>query len=130
MTFSDINKITSPEFLKKNKLTIHDLLELLDGPISLKNGEIFIMTTNYIKNIDKALLRPGRINHLLELKKSTLLDMKNIIDFYYEMDISIDKLNGFKDHQFTPALISETCNYYSQDLDGCLHYLSNYDSSQ
>ena len=73
------------------------MLELLDGPISLKNSEIFIMTTNYIDKMDKALLRPGRINHLIELKKSTITDIKNILDFYYEVDIPLSRLNQFYD---------------------------------
>ena len=109
-----------------SKVTIQELLEILDGPLSIKNGEFIIMTTNYIKHIDKALFRPGRVNNMLKLRKSTLIDMRNIFEYYYGRKIDPSIFTEFSDYQFTPALISEACNVYHNSLDNCLGYLRNY----
>lgn len=45
---------------------ISEILNALDG-ISISHGRVIIMTTNHIKKLDAALLRPGRIDVKLEL---------------------------------------------------------------
>ncbi|KKN75692.1 hypothetical protein LCGC14_0377950 [marine sediment metagenome] len=45
---------------------ISGILNALDG-ISISHGRVIVMTTNHIKKLDSALLRPGRIDVKLEL---------------------------------------------------------------
>ena len=110
----------------KTSLSVQDLLEVLDGPLSLNNGEIIVMTTNYIENIDKALFRPGRVNNLLELKRSTIDDMRCIFEYFYDTTFHNEQFNAFCDYQFTPALISEACNHHMDNYKDCIHYLKTY----
>lgn len=46
----------------QDKLSMHDLLNYLDGILSPSNC-IFIATTNYPERIDPALIRPGRFDY-------------------------------------------------------------------
>jgi hypothetical protein len=50
----------------KERVTLADFLELLDGIIEM-DGRIIIMTTNQREKMDNALVRPGRIDLDLEL---------------------------------------------------------------
>merc|ERR1712107_190828 len=45
---------------KSSKLTLATLLEVLDGVMEM-DGRMLIITTNYPERLDKALIRPGRI---------------------------------------------------------------------
>jgi len=121
---SDVDKMVS-ERKNKDKLTIQDLLELFDGPLSLKNSEIIIMTTNCINKIDKALLRPGRVNNLIKLGKSRKQDIIDIIEFYYEEDIPSELKNTIKSNVYTPAYISEACLKNDSPAE-CLNYIHSH----
>merc|ERR1712211_60304 len=46
---------------KSSKLTLATLLEVLDGVMEM-DGRMLIITTNYPERLDKALIRPGRID--------------------------------------------------------------------
>ena len=47
-------------------MSISTLLNVLDGLASSK-GRVLIMTTNYIKRLDEALIRPGRVDKKFKL---------------------------------------------------------------
>ena len=55
------------------------ILNIIDG-IRETPGRIMILTSNYYYRLDKALIRPGRIDITLELKNASI---KTIEDFYY-----------------------------------------------
>jgi len=71
------------------------LLNILDG-LHECNGRIIIMTTNKPEILDKALIRPGRIDYKIHFTKATIDDITNIFNFYwdkndkYEIKDSID----------------------------------------
>jgi chaperone BCS1 len=52
-----------------NDITLSSLLNVLDGILE-SNNIIYIITTNYPEKIDKALIRPGRINFTIDFKKA------------------------------------------------------------
>lgn len=62
----------------KNKITFSGLLNILDG-VAAKPGLITFMTTNYKMKLDKALLRPGRVDYQIEFNYAT----KNQIQAMY-----------------------------------------------
>jgi hypothetical protein len=98
--------------LEKNKLTLSGILNALDGIMQF-NGSVIILTTNYPEKLDSALIRPGRINLKLELKRLTAKNAAEIIKSIIDWDIDI-----IKDHEFTPALIEGLCGiaYTREDL--------------
>lgn len=92
------------------KLGIQDILEALDGIPSIKHGEIIFMTTNHLEKIDPALIRPGRVNHLLHFKKASQEDMISQIEHFYQQPLAKKYHNHLKADQFTPAEIEALCD--------------------
>jgi hypothetical protein len=78
---------TNEELLNNN---LSYLLNILDG-LEEYPGRIIIMTSNQPSKLDKALIRPGRIDHIIEFSYATLDDIKNIIKFFWDCD---KKLNS------------------------------------
>jgi len=52
----------------KSDIDLSTVLNILDGTLEVP-GRILIITTNYPEKLDEALIRPGRIDLLLEFKK-------------------------------------------------------------
>jgi chaperone BCS1 len=48
-----------------SRLSLSGLLNILDG-VASQEGRILIMTTNHIEKLDKALIRPGRVDMVVE----------------------------------------------------------------
>jgi chaperone BCS1 len=48
-------------------VTLSGLLNVLDG-VSSQEGRVLVMTTNHIEHLDKALIRPGRIDKKVHIK--------------------------------------------------------------
>ena len=72
----DVKKMMMEE--KEQKFTLSDLLEILDGMIE-SDGRMIVFTTNHPENLDPALLRPGRIDMIVEFTNMT---RKNVRDMY------------------------------------------------
>ena len=61
------------------------LLNMLDG-INECSGRIIVMTTNRLEFLDKALVRPGRIDIKIAFDKCSIPDIEGILDMYYKDD--------------------------------------------
>lgn len=81
------------------KLNIHTLLNFLDGTNSPENV-IFVATTNYIEDIDSAIIRPGRFDHRFKMGKVDKEMAKKICNNW---EVDYDILNKV---QF-PATVAE-----------------------
>eukprot|EP01038_Epipyxis_sp_PR26KG_P013782 gene13782-18487_t len=53
------------------------LLNAIDG-VAAQEGRIFFMTTNYIDRLDSALIRPGRCDVKLEVKRASKLQLEKM----------------------------------------------------
>jgi len=87
-----------------DKITLSSLLNILDGTLEVP-GRIIIITTNYPEKLDKALIRPGRIDMHVHFKKFSRAMAKEMIEGFYDIDLSIDDLSGYDDYKYTPAEI-------------------------
>lgn len=61
-------------------------LNILDG-IQECYGRIIIMTTNKPEQLDKALVRPGRIDFNINFNKASVEDIKNMLEFYWQKPV-------------------------------------------
>lgn len=59
-------KTTSP---LTGRLSLSGLLNILDG-VASQEGRVLIMTTNHIEKLDKALIRPGRVDMTVEFGRA------------------------------------------------------------
>jgi hypothetical protein len=129
-----LNKISDIS-LKKNsnpddELNLSFLLNIFDGILEMP-GRLIILTTNYPEKIDPALLRPGRIDMNIELKKASKNIVYEILSNFYNIDLIIikniceEQKYDIQEYKYTPALIVNLCKNYITDLDKCLSVLSN-----
>ena len=121
----EISKILKETMLmnpkeKDTKLQIQDLLEGLDGIPSMQNGEIIFMTTNHIDKIDPALKREGRVNHLMEFKRYTPVQVEQYLEYYFKTPLNSENTQlldeKYKTNSsvgWTPAYVESVCEISS-----------------
>lgn len=68
--------------LSMGMLSLSGMLNALDGVVSL-DGRLVFMTTNVLAQIDPALLRKGRVDHIFELKALTHVEVCAYIDVMF-----------------------------------------------
>ena len=95
---SSLLKMTSEN--KNNNLSY--LLNMLDG-IHECSGRILIMTTNKVDVLDKALIRPGRIDLKLHFKKCASYDVARMIEKFWSIEVSEEDVLREIDCQYTSA---------------------------
>ena len=91
--------------LKNNNLSY--LLNILDG-LNECCGRIIIMTTNKINSLDKALIRPGRIDIKIEFKKCTRYDIYKMIKIFWKegtVDVTEANIKNELENKYTSAEI-------------------------
>merc|ERR1712196_386209 len=69
--------------LEDDKLDLAGILNVLDGVVDSPQ-RIVIMTTNHPEKLDPALIRPGRINKIINLGYMGWEDMKQMIEHFNE----------------------------------------------
>eukprot|EP01090_Pellita_catalonica_P012074 TRINITY_DN2544_c0_g1_i1.p1 TRINITY_DN2544_c0_g1~~TRINITY_DN2544_c0_g1_i1.p1 ORF type:complete len:313 (-),score=44.47 TRINITY_DN2544_c0_g1_i1:67-1005(-) len=94
---------------KDNLLSFSGLLNALDGVYS-QEGRIIFMTTNYIKHLDSALIRPGRIDVKVKFGLATAEQIRAIFEnFYSEAEDVVqlaDKIERLAlDNVVSPAML-------------------------
>lgn len=93
----------------QQKLNLSALLNLLDG-INECKGRILVMTTNRVEVLDKALIRPGRIDIRLNFQHCTRYDIARLLTQYYdEEEVTEDMILPDLEGKYTPAEIMNRC---------------------
>ena len=103
-------------------------LNILDG-LQECPGRIIIMTTNKPEQLDKALIRPGRIDYNINFTKATNEDIKNILEFYWDEE-AIDILSNIYinidiNNKFSHAEIVNLCRT-SETIEESIEKLIKY----
>lgn len=94
---------------KNNDNNLSKLLNIFDGPIET-SGRICIFTTNQIEYLDKALIRPGRVDCLIRFTKCDKQMLINSMNHFYESnDITIDHVKKYVDESISPAEVDSIC---------------------
>lgn len=104
-----MHKVNGPSELQDGKFKIDDdqmnlgeFLELLDGIVEIP-GRMMIMTSNHPEILDPALIRPGRIDMMVEFTKMTREDIKNMYKLWFQKDMPYDVEVQVKDYVFSQA---------------------------
>jgi ATP-dependent 26S proteasome regulatory subunit len=84
------------------------LLNIMDG-LHECPGRIIIMTTNKPEVLDKALIRPGRIDYKIQFTKATIDDIKNILNFYWSTEYDLYKIDKDINLKYSHAEIVNFC---------------------
>ena len=79
------------------------ILNLLDGTLE-SEGRILAISTNFPERIDRALIRPGRIDMIIEFKKCSTKILSEMLQSFYEKEfLDITDL----DYKWTPAEVNQ-----------------------
>jgi len=109
----DILSTEKKETKPEDNLNLGALLNVFDGLLECP-GRIIFMTSNYPDRIDKALLRPGRIDLNIELKKCNHDIILDILSHFFDKDkqyiLSLLNNNLFEDYKLTPSYIINICS--------------------
>lgn len=128
-----LNNPTDTDISDPHKVDLSFLLNLLDGVLETP-GRIVIMTSNFPEILDKALIRPGRIDIISEFKRCTNHTIIEMLEFFYDTKLD-DKqrklILQLKERIITPAEMSKVMfeNFY--EVRDSIHHLielSNGDS--
>ena len=124
---SEIVKQRTPDSSPKSddpSLNLSFLLNLLDGVLETP-GRILIITTNHVDMLDKALIRPGRIDVNIRFdlsKRELILDM---INNFYSSNLTINDIPESLEKVFTPAEVIESlCLNYNNYRNGLQHLIN------
>ena len=114
-------KDSSSSYLCKGpKVTLGEILELLDG-IAENSDRIIIFTTNAPERLDKALLRPGRVDMILEFGKLRKVDVNNLYKLWFDEDIPDDVMQALPDDNLiTQANFGKLCFDHAHDKQALL----------
>jgi SpoVK/Ycf46/Vps4 family AAA+-type ATPase len=104
-------KVTGDPFLDretesdKEVLDLSFLLNLLDGTLEA-NGRILIITTNFPERIDRALIRPGRVDMIINFKRCNRAVMQEMVDAFYDRNVPIPEDASLND-KWSPAEVNQ-----------------------
>merc|ERR1711915_479001 len=92
---------------KSSRLTLASLLEVLDGVMEM-DGRMLIITTNYPEKLDKALIRPGRIDMKVHFGPCTRENIIEMYEHYFEEKIPQDfDISQLPEKRWTPAEVTQ-----------------------
>merc|ERR1711915_405691 len=107
-----------------NKLTLAALLEVLDGVMEM-DGRMLVVTTNYPDRLDKALIRPGRIDMKVRFGPCTRTSILQMFKHYFEMEVpqKFDSEELPEASKWTPAEVTQVFLNNMEEPMEALKYL-------
>lgn len=102
-------------------LDLSFLLNLLDGTLE-SSGRILAISSNFPERIDKALIRPGRIDMIINFKKCNTQILKEMIESFYEK--TIDSLDESLNGKYSPAEVNQILFRNFDDMENAISELS------
>ena len=88
---------------QKEPIDLSFLLNLLDGTLE-SSGRIIAISSNFPERIDRALIRPGRIDMIINFKKCNKFILNEMITSFYDKDVI-----GLQceDYKWSPAEVNQ-----------------------
>merc|ERR1711915_1172828 len=108
MNLLNLIKPSGPGFkFTSNRLTLANLLEVLDGVMEM-DGRMLIITTNYPEKLGKALIRPGRIDMKVHFGPMTSKNIMEMFEYYFETEVPSDfDTSLLPEMKWTPAEVTQ-----------------------
>lgn len=107
------------------KLSLSCLLNILDGILETP-GRIIIMTSNYPGMLDRALIRPGRIDLICEFTKCTNKMIIEFLENFYEVSLQKDEIaeiQKLEEYVWTPAEFTKIMFENFESYQDAIRYL-------
>ncbi len=90
------------------EVSFSGLLNALDG-VAAQEGRIVFLTTNHLERLDRALMRPGRVDRLVELGNASRAQLRTMfLRFYPQATDHVDTVcAAYVDGTLSPAAIQQ-----------------------
>lgn len=89
----------------KETIDLSFLLNLLDGTLEA-SGRILCISSNFPERIDKALIRPGRIDMIVHFKKCNRTILHEMVTSFYDEEFN-EWTTESLDYKWTPAEVNQ-----------------------
>jgi len=105
------------------EVSFSGLLNAIDG-VAAQEGRIVFLTTNHIEKLDRALIRPGRIDMTVELSNATGQQLRTMfLRFYPDAAQLADEITAlYPDKTLSPARIQQSL-LESDDAEGAVRLI-------
>jgi len=92
----------------KEPIDLSFLLNILDGTLE-SSGRMLVITSNFPERIDRALIRPGRIDMIVNFKRCSTSVLRDMIRGFYDIAIPDHPLwaDVGTDSKWTPAEVNQ-----------------------
>lgn len=89
----------------KEPIDLSFLLNLLDGTLE-SSGRILAISSNFPERIDRALIRPGRIDMIVHFKKCNRQILQEMVNSFYDTELE-DWTDDSMDYKWSPAEVNQ-----------------------
>lgn len=125
--FNDVNQKKEEakkliDNLSSEEINLSFLLNILDGVLETP-GRILIMSSNYPERLDKALIRPGRIDLMIEFTKCSDKTIKEMLSSFFEINPVVLSIHRFPEYQYTPAEVNQIMFQNIHNCDDAIRIL-------
>jgi hypothetical protein len=103
-------------------LDLATILNVLDGTLETP-GRVILITSNHPEKLDHALIRPGRIDGMIEFGLASLDVIRRMYENFYDCTIDDKMLTQIKPMLWTPAEISQVFFRHFENPEDGLTYL-------
>jgi len=128
ITSESDKKMISSIIKQDDELTLDYILNLFDGVIELYNAMIIFTTNMPLNTFDSALIRPGRIDAMIEMKKCTVNIIREM--FIYNFEVAIENMDKYEpffnkmtDYAISPSAVQMLMLSFSHDSETCLQQI-------
>lgn len=90
----------------KEPIDLSFLLNILDGTLE-SAGRMIVITSNFPERIDKALIRPGRIDMIVKFTRCSVAVLREMVRGFYDKDVPDHPLWKTGDGKWTPAEVNQ-----------------------
>jgi hypothetical protein len=90
---------------EENPIDLSFLLNLLDGTLE-SAGRIIAISTNFPERIDSALIRPGRIDMIIQFRKCSIGILREMIESFYDEKLE-QELDETLNERWSPAEVNQ-----------------------
>jgi hypothetical protein len=117
------------DYGKSQKLNLSVLLNILDGVLE-QPGRILIMTSNHPETLDKALIRPGRIDVIVNFDYCKRHEVVEIIEAFTGKKVHSSLISKIANGVYTPAEVTRVIFENIENVDDIVKNLTYREKEQ
>lgn len=109
----------------KDPIDLSFLLNILDGTLE-SSGRMLVITSNFPERIDKALIRPGRIDMIVHFRKCSIAVLREMVEGFYDKPAPEHRIWAMEDlnHVWSPAEVNQILFRNFDSPEGALEELA------